>query len=388
MTNPAALVSGLIVALMCGTWGCEADDPEVTGAGGQPAMGGDDVGGAMPMGGDDVGGAMPMGGAPMGGAMPMGGAPADCDPHPEDYPGDAWGACISDEGRYEVIDPNISSIARIASFETIADRLWRAAGIPSAEDFIAAREEYSAEDLLDSRVQRRYDPHYAAPEDGSSCRDPGVPDTYPDYCVGPAQILPEIVGALTAGAAGETPAANAARVEAGLLWFLHVSVFKEASTCATKSKDCDSSWAYYTGAEQVDGGMGYAGYIREIEPATHQRLFDAILALRCWREQDNDPMSSSDRALHQRALRQLDAALDRALAALLIDRLGTWATAQGDAKAAAWAFVKVLGPVADRAARAKDAGAADRLAAAWATDGADADGAALVRELEALFPCP
>ena len=359
-----------VVALACVTIGCESDDPDET----------SNDGGSMAAGGEPGTGGEPA----TGGTTGMGGMAMDCMPHPEDYPGDSWGTCISDEGAYEVINPSISSIARIASFETIADTLWRREGAPSTDDFTTALTEYTANELLDSRVQRRYDSHYPAPEDGSSCRDPGVPEMSPDYCVGPASILPTIMMALNAGIAGEDAAANAARVEASLLWFFYVSAFKEANSCASKSKDCDSAWAYYTGGEQVDGGLGLSKYVREIEPATHQAVFNGILAIRCWREQDNDPMSSSQPEVHQRALRQLDSALDRALAAVLIDRLNTW----NGSDAAAWAFLQVLGPVADRAVRAIDPAKADTLAAAWAGDGSDQDAATLAGHLNDLFPCP
>ncbi len=134
----------------------------------------------------------------------------------------------------------------------------------------------------------------------------------------------------------------------------------------------------------MGGGLGLSKYVREIEPATHQAVFDGILAVRCWREVDNDPMSSSQPEVHQRALRQLDTALERALAAVLIDRLRTW----NGTDAAAWAFLQIMGPVADRAARAVDPAKADTLAAAWAGDGTSQDAEALIGHLEALFPCP
>ena len=38
------------------------------------------------------------------------------------------------------------------------------------------------------------------------------------------------------GASGNEPLANAARVEAGLLWFLYVSTYKEANSCASKER--------------------------------------------------------------------------------------------------------------------------------------------------------
>ncbi|MCA9561687.1 MAG: hypothetical protein KC583_24235, partial [Myxococcales bacterium] len=189
------------------------------------------------------------------------------------------------------------------------------------------------------------------------------------------------------GALGNEPSLNAARVEGALLWFLYVSVFKESNTCTGAAKDCDSSWAYYGGGEQADGGLGYAGYVRELEPDTHQAVFNGLLAVRCWRDLD-DGETAEDLALRDRALAQLDSALDRSLAVILIDRLETFAAAEGQAKADAWAFLEILGPVIDRAARNVDAGAADRLVATWSGRPEDADPAGAIADLEALFPCP
>ena len=71
---------------------------------------------------------------------------------------DNWDDCISDDGVYHLAGESApSSIARVASFETIADLLWRADSAPSAQAFLDARIEYSIDQGLDSRVSRRYD---------------------------------------------------------------------------------------------------------------------------------------------------------------------------------------------------------------------------------------
>ena len=120
--------------------------------------------------------------------------------------------------------------ARIASFEVIADLLWRSSEAPTAQDFLNARIEYAIDQGLDSRVQRRYDAHVTRPEEGVNCRGADHGELYPDYCVGPGQIMPLLTAAFASGSLGESPLKNAAEVEAGLLWFLYISTYKEAYT--------------------------------------------------------------------------------------------------------------------------------------------------------------
>ena len=360
--------------------GCESDDPE----GVDLSDAGDGSGGAT--GGSGGGSHGGTGGSADGGSG--GGAPpVVCEPGESDFPGDAWPECISDDGEFHPFRPdNISSMARVAAFEQIADQLWRDAIAPGSRAFIDAQLTFVEDEGLGSRVARRYDVHYPTPGDDVSCRDETGLD-HPDYCVGPARILPIVNNAFDAGIGGTDAGPSAARIEAALLWFLYVSTFKEANTCKGAAKDCDSSWAYYTGGHQRDGGIGLSGYLRRLEPETHERIFDGILAVRCWRHLDDAEEATNDEMMTD-ATTQLDRALDRGLAVLLIDRLETLADSDGVERAAAWAFLEVLGPVADRAARLIDAGAADRLAAVWAgtADAVDIDAA--IADLEILFPCP
>ena len=301
---------------------------------------------------------------------------------------DNWDNCISDDGVYHLAGESApSSIARVASFETIADLLWRADSAPSAQAFLDARIEYSIDQGLDSRVSRRYDARLERPAEGIDCRgeDHGV--EYPDYCVGPGKINPLLAQAFAAGSMGETPWINAARVEAALLWFMHVSTYKEAYTCKDKAKDCDSAWAYYGAGEDRSLATGLATYVKSAEPATHVAIFNAIQGLRCWRDLD-DAETATNNQLHQRALDQLDRALNRALVVLLIDRLNTFGQAEGDERTAAWAYLQVLGPVLDRAARSASEERADELAAVWLSDGSDLDREGVIGQLNTLFPCP
>ncbi|MBN1769741.1 MAG: hypothetical protein JXB32_00660, partial [Deltaproteobacteria bacterium] len=72
--------------------------------------------------------------------------PSPCEPLPDDYTPresgsstDTWPACISDDNAYHPIEATIGTIARIASFEQIADLLWRSVDAPTPADFTAAR---------------------------------------------------------------------------------------------------------------------------------------------------------------------------------------------------------------------------------------------------------
>ncbi len=391
--------SKLIVAACLGAlvFGCEDSDPTSSGgaggSGGAGAQGG--TGGAGAQGGagaeGGAGGAGAEGGA--GGAGAEGGAGGmACEAAETDYIGaredDGWNTCVSDAGTYQLAGESApSSIARIASFETIADLLWRGAESPSAQAFLDARIEYSIDQGLDSRVSRRYDARLDRPAEGIDCRGETHGMDHPDYCVGPGQINPILAQAFGAGSEGTDPLQNAARVEAGLLWFMHVSTYKEAYSCKDKAKDCDSAWAYYGAGEDASLATGLAAYVKAIEPATHASMFNAIMGVRCWRDLDNTE-TAMDAELHQRVLGQLDRALNRVLTILLIDRLNTYAAAEGDAKMAAWAFLKTLGPVLDRAARAESEDSADALVALWASDGENMDHEDTINTLNSLFPCP
>ena len=304
---------------------------------------------------------------------------------PEGHYPDGWEACISDDGSYHLAGADIpSSAARAAAFEAIADRLWRQDGDPSAEDFALAEADYSESEGVGSRVARRYDSHVARPE-GADCKADGAGATWPDHCVGPGRIEPLILAAFDAGIAENEPRENARRVEAGLLWFYYVSAYKEAVTCVAKPKDCDSSWAYYGGGKQRDEELlGLGGLVQAADGGTHDAAFDAHLGLRCWRDLDPAELSE-DPQLHERALGQLEAALDRALVVVLRERLGLLDGAEAPEQ---WAFLEVLGPVADRALRLKDAGAADALRDGWAGGMEGFDAADARSSLDAVLPCP
>ncbi len=338
-------------------------------------------------------------------------APASTDymPRENNSADDTWPACISDGGVYELVDSPPSSIARIEAFENIADKLWRN-GVPTAQDFLDARVEYTIEEGLESRVNRREDLHYDpipeaewddAFDSDKQCSVPALAAKYDDRCAGPSQIAPLVNAAFEAGSNGEgDPTVHAAEIEAGLLWFLYISTYKEAYTCAAnKAKDCDSAWAYYTGGFQIDGGIGLASYVKMYSENAHNRIFDGVLASRCWRNLVGDgegyplidELPPSDVEQFNLGWEQLDNALHRGYAVVvrerLIDHIG--GLRNGDSTVATWAFLQVAGPVLDREASERGAPEAGTLAALWQSDGTDE--AALTEGLAALdsvFDCP
>ena len=84
---------------------------------------------------------------------------------------------------------------------------------------------------------RRYDPRLDPPPEGEwSCGDEATYLAYPDFCVGPSTIGPLVTQAFVDGIEGKLPLENAAKIEAGLTWFLYISVLKEAETCIEKPK--------------------------------------------------------------------------------------------------------------------------------------------------------
>jgi len=333
-------------------------------------------------------------------------APLASDYLPSDSDNDMYPACISDGGVYELVDSPPSTIARIEAYEEIAALLWEN-DAPTREDFTMARTAYELEEGLGSRVDRREDLHY--PEIPMDEWDPGLdPDkqcsndslatTYTDRCVGPSKMRPLINEAFIAGMSGDgDPNVHAARIEATLMWFFYLSVYKEAYTCTHTPKDCDSSWAYYAGGAQADGALiGFAKFVQRYSPTTHQRIFDGILAVRCWRglySIDDYPtyadLPADAQALYDAAWEQLDDAVARGFAIALRQHLLAQDDEQcSEATEANWAFVQIAGPALDREIRERDATVADELAAIYELDAPTTDdleqAAALIDQ---VIPC-
>jgi len=330
----------------------------------------------------------------------------DTDYRPADSTPDMYPACISDGGVYELIADPPGTIARIVAYDTIATLLWRS-GPPSPADFTAARTTYELDEGLGSRVDRREDLHY--PPIPMAEWDPGLdPDkqcanstnaaNHPDRCVGPTQLRPLINAAFIAGMSGAgDPNVHAARINAGLLWFSYLSVYKEAYTCVHTAKDCDSAWAYYTGGAQVDGALlGFAEIVARHSPTTHQRIFAAILAVRCFRDLYSindfptyDDLPSEGQQLFEAALQQLDAALARGFALGLRAQLLAHDGDQcAEALDANWAYVEIVGRALDREVRERDPGAADELLAIYELDApTSADLERAVALIDLVIPC-
>ena len=273
--------------------------------------------------------------------------PADTDylPRSNASADDSWDACISDSGLYSQLELSVSSVERVAGTDAIADLLWRRDTVPSPDDFLEARDIYTMEQGLRTRVMRRFDPHHEAPPSGGlSCGDESTYLAYPEYCLGPSTIGPLITTAFIAGIKGLEPLQNAGRIEAGLLWFLYISTIKEAHTCVDVSKDCDSSWAYYSGGTQRGEPLGLAAVIDALSPETHDRAFDGILALRCWRDLDQ-AAPAENLELWQIAVNQIDQALLHGISLVLRQKALQVGCSTGDYADAHRSFLRFTGPL-------------------------------------------
>ncbi|MCS6901959.1 MAG: hypothetical protein RMJ98_20180 [Myxococcales bacterium] len=380
--------------------GCEEDDPvennPTPSAGASGSAGGGQAGtaGSGQAGNSGTGGSAGSGGdSGTGGSAGSSGSAPVCEVSKDDYQPrvdgsqkDTWPACVSDGNSYVQVEANISTLARIEAFEKIAQRLgFGTTKVPTPVEFVDSLSDYTVPEGLESRVARREDEHY--PPASKKCQDMTVEElaANKDRCVGPAQIAPLLKAAFEGGAKGEEPRLNAARIEAGLLWFLFMSVYKEAVTCANVPKDCDSSLAYYTGSVVRDDAKGLAKYVKALEQETHDRIFDGNLAVRCWRDLDKGSAGQvQEPELRARALAQLDKALHKGVAAVVKAQLGQLESPTGDA---ARIHVDLLGRSLLREAKVRDAAKAAILEAEL-NKLPNPDVKAATEALDALFPCP
>ncbi len=301
---------------------------------------------------------------------------------------DAYPACVSDEGQYVISRASgadgISALGRVGAFEEIGVLLgFGGRKVPTPRDFVAARVIYSQDQGLESRVNRREDEHY--PPLGKACQDmsPEEQLSNADRCVGPAKIRPLVLDAFQQGAQGRGDATvHVARIESALLWFLYVSMHKEVTSATTAKDDIDSVWAKYTGGEQRDGKpIGFARYVRDRSRLVHDRIFDGVLAVRCWRDLDGGD-TAVDLAMRDRAQAQLDRALLKGLALIVRSRV------EATHCPAAFESARILGEVLDREARVRDAGVAQVLREELAKGRGAVDVDVVVSSLDALFDCP
>lgn len=299
--------------------------------------------------------------------------------------GKAYPACISDDNTFHVFDPSVGSNARVAAFEAMGNLLgWDGSKVPSPDDFTQARVAYSQSEGLESRVVRREDLHY--PPAPKNCEDlpQAEQEQYADRCVSGVKIRPIINQAFADGTAGKDPVLAASRIESALLWFFLMSTFKEGHSCSTQLGDCDSAAGYYNGQQdRTAAPLGFGRYVKERSPEAHARVWDGLLAVRCWR--DLDPGTpSSNKELEDRANAQVDRAITRGFALIVRDRLANAGTCAGGFES-----VKIMGPVLDREATLRDPVQAAILRAEIAkTDPKTIDVAKAQAAIDAIFPCP
>lgn len=370
------LVLGVLVLSMCAQVGCESADPAASpGASAGPSGGATaalcDRDGAAPL------------------PPPSSACIADASfytPRDPSSAGKRYPSCISDDNAYHPFQADVPSNARLSAIEQIKALLAVDGGrAPSPADFEQARLAYTQPEGVDSRVQRREDIHY--PEAPKLCRDmtPDEIAAHRDRCVGAGKIIPILNDAFDKGTKGIEPSVQAARIEAALIWFMYVSYYKEGLGCGAELNQCDSTSAYWAGQQDRSaaptGGLGR--YVKPLSEEAYQRGWDAVLAMRCWRDVDNPSGEAQDKALEARVAAQLDPAGDHALALIVRHRL------QSVSCAPAFASVKVLGGVLDRAATARDAVQASVLREELAkADAAQVDVARAIAAIEAMFPCP
>ncbi len=313
---------------------------------------------------------------------------------------DTWPACISDDNAYHTFNASISTIARVAAFEEIRALLFTGSA-PSPQDFIEARTQYLLANGLESRVARREDEHYPPVLDGGglpvACQILTLEEqrANADRCVGPAKIAPVISAAFTVGQDGASTDPQrrlaAAQIEGALLWFLYISSHKEAVTCTAVQADCDSHYAYYTGGDPRELGKGLSRYIRALDGEAHDRVWDGVLAVRCWRDLDN-PTGVADQSRHARPRGR--SGRPRALARPVADRPrqdhrdGEQRAGRGQGRAVGPGPCPRAGAAArGHGARRGRGGAARRRARAQLGDRGQHD-ADLRVAARAFFPCP
>lgn len=340
--------------------------------------------------------------------------PLATDYQPRDNPdGDMWEACAGDMYPYVQVNPGTpGSAARIEAYIEMAKLLWDNPDEPTPEDFTAARDQYVIPEGLESRLNRREDLHVEGipmdewdPQvDGDKqCTVQALADKYPARCVGPITLKPIIEAAFAAGQSGEgDPRIHAAEIRAAIDWFLWLSVYKEAETCGSENPgDCDSCWAYYTGLEPMDSGKAFSRDVLDQSQNTHERIWDGIRAVRCWRDLYNEggtyplfaDLDTAARDEFEVGWEQLDQALHRGVALVVRGHAEDYFNAlcgTGDAyQPAAWTYLQIIGPALQREAEARDAGQAATLAALWANSEPTAqDIADGIAAIDAIFACP
>ena len=314
---------------------------------------------------------------------------------------DMYPACVVDDGDYHLVADTPSSIARVEAYEAVVAML---AGSPDAAAFTDARTKYAEDEGLESRLLRREDLHFppvpmedwdTGVDSDKQCTVMSNVEKYPDRCAGPAKIAPIVNDAFAAGQTGErTPEIEAAKIDAAILWFLYLSVYKEATTCfSSAEKDCDSSWAYYTGGTNREAGLGLSAEIRQLSVMANDAVWNGFSAYRCIRElypqadyETIEDLPDEARPLLAAADDQLNHALTYAWSRLVRARLENQGNLCDVEAEANWAWLQIAGPVLDQEGNAR--GGYD-LGALWTGSIPDADTiTAAITTLDTVFPCP
>jgi hypothetical protein len=350
-----------------------------------------------------------------------------------------WSMCqaVSMANAYPYFSMSASAPGRVRTLGALegAGRFFDPTRDPTPSEFAGTGADAGAAAAADlftnsgvaTRYQRRADEHYAAPMGlalNSTYQDfcGGMSDggMYSDYCTGPMSLNSVHTRALENGFMGVAPTrVHAAKIQAAYQWWLYISAYKESLTCAPVSADCDSAAGYYTGGANRDSATQY-GLARELLTLgdtgreAHDRIWDALLAVRCWRDMDGGRPSdggatspASNEALREQARTQLDRALTRGVVMILQSRLRAFASTDANParaleRQAHAAWLGVVGPLF--------ANGLERWSRGWwASQRASANAAVVARvvtelragemmtttqagrasaDLEALFPCP
>ena len=137
------------------------------------------------------------------------------------------------------------------------------------------------------------------------------------------------------------------------------------NSCATKPQGLhDSSWAYYAGGTHATRPLGLARAMNDLTSAAHDRAYDGVLAVRCWRNLDNNETgTATNLTLRDRALaraRPGEAARHGLIVRQRVTELGG---SGGTSSRRVGAFLTTLGPLLDdREARARGSSEADVIA--------------------------
>ncbi|MGC4122990.1 MAG: hypothetical protein QM765_52155 [Myxococcales bacterium] len=319
-------------------------------------------------------------------------APTDYQPRQGHLESNGWPACVSDDNTWHLIGTDVpAASARSAAYDQMAALLWDNPVTPTKADFLAARDAYSVDSGLASRVARRQDIHYDEVPGGDkfACQQAGVPAQYPDRCTGPATLKPLIDQAFEQGLAGSSPRLQAARIRAGLDWFLYLSLGSEIWTCSFNNlADCDSAAGYYSQLSARSEPKGIARSIAALGPETHERIHDALLAARCWRDADQ-AMPTTNTALYDLAQAQLHQAALRGMGLLLRDQISRIACSTGEERDVHAVYAKTLGTLLSHDAGLIDAAEAAKLKAYTNTPTSEpADVAAALASIDQIFECP